>query len=36
VRPVPISLSHIAARQELRMLLADLGLTAAEPARAAS
>jgi chromosome partitioning protein len=40
VRPVPISLSHIAARQELRMLVADLGLTsspaAAEPVRAAS
>ncbi|HEX4197141.1 MAG TPA: division plane positioning ATPase MipZ [Caulobacteraceae bacterium] len=37
VRPVPISLSHIAARQELRMLVVDLGLTiAAEPVRAAS
>ncbi len=32
VRPVPISLSHIAARQELRMLVADLGLTAQAPA----
>jgi chromosome partitioning protein len=40
VRPVPISLGQIAARQELRMLLAALGLAAeppmAEPARAAS
>ncbi len=40
VRPVPISLSHIAARQELRMLVVDLGLAAegplAEPVRAAS
>jgi chromosome partitioning protein len=42
VRPVPISLSHIAARQELRMLVVDLGLTvtgqslAGEPVRAAS
>ncbi len=40
VRPVPISLSHIAARQELRMLVLDLGLAmtppAAEPVRAAS
>jgi chromosome partitioning protein len=42
VRPVPISLSHIAARQELRMLVADLGLASAvearivEPVRAAS
>jgi chromosome partitioning protein len=40
VRPVPISLSHIAARQELRMLVVDLGLSieplAAEPVRAAS
>ena len=36
VRPVPISLSHIAARQELRMLAADLGLTRPEPARAVS
>jgi hypothetical protein len=37
---VPISLSHIAARQELRMLVVDLGLAmqppAAEPVRAAS
>ncbi|HEY3890053.1 MAG TPA: division plane positioning ATPase MipZ [Caulobacteraceae bacterium] len=39
VRPVPISLSHIAARQELRMLVVDLGLAlppVAEPVRAAS
>jgi chromosome partitioning protein len=45
VRPVPISLSHIAARQELRMLVVDLGLVmepaavaprAPEPVRAAS
>jgi chromosome partitioning protein len=44
VRPVPISLSHIAARQELRMLVWDLGLAAApaatthvaDPVRAAS
>lgn len=38
VRPVPISLSHISARQELRMLVVDLGLTvtAEEPVRAAS
>jgi chromosome partitioning protein len=39
VRPVPISLSHIAARQELRMLVVDLGLSlepAVEPVRAAS
>ena len=42
VRPVPISLSHIAARQELRMLVVDLGLAPtaearmAEPVRAAS
>jgi hypothetical protein len=37
---VPISLSHIAARQELRMLVVDLGLAIeapqAEPVRAAS
>ena len=26
VRPVPVSLGHIAARQELRVLMADLGL----------
>jgi chromosome partitioning protein len=40
VRPAPISLSHIAARQELRMLVVDLGLAmqppAAESVRAAS
>jgi chromosome partitioning protein len=40
VRPVPISLSHVAARQELRMLVVDLGLAIeapqAEPVRAAS
>ena len=40
VRPVPISLSHIAARQELRMLMVDLGLpiqpARGEPVRAAS
>jgi chromosome partitioning protein len=36
VRPVPISLSHIAARQELRMLAADLGLAGTETARAVS
>jgi chromosome partitioning protein len=28
VRPVPASLGHVAARQELRMLMADLGLVA--------
>ncbi len=28
VRPVPVSLGHIAARQEMRVLLADLGLVA--------
>ena len=32
VRPVPISLSHVAARQELRALMATLGLDA-EPVR---
>jgi chromosome partitioning protein len=26
VRPVPVSLAHVAARQELRVLMADLGL----------
>jgi chromosome partitioning protein len=26
VRPVQVSLSHVAARQELRVLMADLGL----------
>ena len=26
VRPVPVSLGHVAARQELRLLMADLGL----------
>jgi chromosome partitioning protein len=42
VRPIPVSLSHVAARQELRALVAALGLTQAvdgaeaEPARAAS
>ena len=40
VRPVTISLSHIAARQELRMLVVDLGLpiqpARGEPVRAAS
>jgi chromosome partitioning protein len=29
VRPVPVSLGHIAARQEMRVLMADLGLSAA-------
>jgi chromosome partitioning protein len=28
VRPVQVSLSHVAARQELRVLMSDLGLTA--------
>jgi chromosome partitioning protein len=28
VRPVPVSLGHIAARQEMRVLMADLGLEA--------
>ncbi len=37
VRPVPVSLSHVAARQELRSLIQALGLSgAAEPVRAAS
>jgi chromosome partitioning protein len=38
VRPVPVSLGHIAARQELRALLQALGLAspAAEPLLAAS
>jgi chromosome partitioning protein len=41
VRPIPVSLSHVAARQELRALVQALGLTAAaegpaEAARAAS
>ncbi|MGI8839664.1 MAG: division plane positioning ATPase MipZ [Caulobacteraceae bacterium] len=36
VRPVQVSLAHVAARQELRLLLHDLGLAgAAEPALAA-
>jgi chromosome partitioning protein len=29
VRPIPVSLGHIAARQEMRVLMADLGLAAA-------
>ncbi len=29
VRPVQVSLSHVAARQELRVLMSDLGLTSA-------
>ena len=38
VRPIPVSLSHIAARQELRALVQALGLaeSAGEGARAAS
>ena len=37
VRPVPVSLSHVAARQELRSLIQALGLAGtAEPVRAAS
>ncbi|MFI4933667.1 MAG: division plane positioning ATPase MipZ [Caulobacterales bacterium] len=28
VRPIPVSLGHIAARQELRLMMADLGLAA--------
>jgi chromosome partitioning protein len=38
VRPIPVALSHVAARQELRALIQALGLTdqAEEPARAAS
>ncbi len=38
VRPIPVALSHVAARQELRALLHALGLveTTAEAARAAS
>ena len=39
VRPVPVSLAHVAARQELRVLMRRLGLVvepAAEPVRAAS
>jgi chromosome partitioning protein len=28
VRPVPVSLGHVAARQEMRVLMADLGLAA--------
>jgi chromosome partitioning protein len=37
VRPVPVSLSHVAARQELRALIQALGLAGvAEPVRAAS
>jgi len=38
VRPVPVSLSHVAARQELRALIQALGLVDAgvEPIRAAS
>ena len=38
IRPVPVSLSHVAARQELRALTQALGLSghAAEPVRAAS
>lgn len=39
VRPVPVSLSHVAARQELRALTQALGLSghhAGEPVRAAS
>jgi chromosome partitioning protein len=32
VRPVQVSLSHVAARQELRALMADLGLAAMAPA----
>ena len=36
VRPVQVSLSHVAARQELRMLLQELGLVeVADPALAA-
>jgi chromosome partitioning protein len=36
VRPVQISLSHVAARQELRMVMQDLGLIeAVEPPLAA-
>lgn len=36
VRPVPVALSHIAARQELRALVQALGLEPAEEAKAAS
>ena len=36
VRPVPVSLSHIAARQELRALVQALGLTDDEEEKAAS
>ncbi len=36
VRPVPVSLAHVAARQELRALTQALGLGAVEPVRAAS
>jgi chromosome partitioning protein len=35
VRPVQVSMSHLVARQELRMLLADVGLTPATGAAAA-
>jgi chromosome partitioning protein len=36
VRPVPVSLSHVAARQELRSLMAALGLSGAAELQAAS
>jgi chromosome partitioning protein len=29
VKPVPVSLGHIAARQEMRVLLGELGVTSA-------
>jgi chromosome partitioning protein len=35
VKPIPVSMGHIAARQELRVLMWELGLLAAPPAVAA-